>query len=482
VLFTETPRGGLKVVARCQAAARRGVQPGMTVAEAKGLAGGGSSRRSTAMQFLQHDPEADSAALNALAVWCGRFSPLVAAAPPDNLLLDLSGCAQLSGSEPLLLEGVARALLRWSLAVRAAIASNIGAAWALAHFAGQPLTAAENSQEQQALRPLPVQALRLPPLITDTLAELNVRTVEQLQSLPRKSLPSRFGAEIIRRLDQATGKLAEVIAPVKPPAPVEAHRSFEHPVSNQQAIQRVLEQLTCQVTAAAAAIQKGVQQLEVTLFDTAGRRTFFTAGTLHPSQSAAHLNVLIKTRLEYLSLTEEVARVQMLAITVELQQPPQEQLFDTGEQSTGRELSQLLDRISNRLGKQRVVRPRLHPDAQPERSIRWEPVAGSGQNTQPQAFLFLDNRLMLWRPLCLRAEPAPVQVRTSAESGPPLGFTWNATTYNIARYWGPERIETGWWRGRFRRRDYYRVETPRGQRFWIFQRISQRDWFLHGEF
>jgi len=50
------------------------------------------------------------------------------------------------------------------------------------------------------------------------------------------------------------------------------------------------------------------------------------------------------------------------------------------------------------------------------------------------------------------------------------------------QHWGPERIETGWWRGSLTSRDYYRVETASGHRFWIFHNLRDRQWYLHGEF
>jgi protein ImuB len=52
----------------------------------------------------------------------------------------------------------------------------------------------------------------------------------------------------------------------------------------------------------------------------------------------------------------------------------------------------------------------------------------------------------------------------------------------LAQHWGPERIETAWWRGRSVRRDYYRVETAEGSRYWLFRRLTDGQWFLHGEF
>jgi protein ImuB len=52
----------------------------------------------------------------------------------------------------------------------------------------------------------------------------------------------------------------------------------------------------------------------------------------------------------------------------------------------------------------------------------------------------------------------------------------------VARHWGPERIETGWWRGPSVRRDYYRIETDEGRRFWLFRELTNRRWFLHGAY
>ena len=69
-----------------------------------------------------------------------------------------------------------------------------------------------------------------------------------------------------------------------------------------------------------------------------------------------------------------------------------------------------------------------------------------------------------------------------APEGAPARFRWRYGEYVVGRAWGPERIETGWWRGRYVRRDYYRVETHRGERYWLFRRRSDGCWFLHGAF
>jgi protein ImuB len=63
-----------------------------------------------------------------------------------------------------------------------------------------------------------------------------------------------------------------------------------------------------------------------------------------------------------------------------------------------------------------------------------------------------------------------------------MRFRLRAEQHQVARAWGPERIETGWWRKWPVRRDYYRVETTAGQRFWLFRRLQDGKWFLHGAF
>jgi protein ImuB len=63
-----------------------------------------------------------------------------------------------------------------------------------------------------------------------------------------------------------------------------------------------------------------------------------------------------------------------------------------------------------------------------------------------------------------------------------MSFTWQGKQHRVQRYWGPERIETAWWRGESVRRDYYRVEIPTGQRYWLFRELRTWKWFLQGTF
>ena len=65
------------------------------------------------VKVFDADEAADAEALNAIADWCDRFTPLVALDPPHGLLLDITGCAHLFGGEAammrLLCDGADRA-------------------------------------------------------------------------------------------------------------------------------------------------------------------------------------------------------------------------------------------------------------------------------------------------------------------------------------------------------------------------------------
>jgi protein ImuB len=84
--------------------------------------------------------------------------------------------------------------------------------------------------------------------------------------------------------------------------------------------------------------------------------------------------------------------------------------------------------------------------------------------------------------LHLHSPPLPLAVVALAPDGPPVQLLFAQQTHRVARCWGPERIETGWWRGYSVRRDYYRLETDQGHWFWVFRHLHDGQWFLHGMF
>jgi protein ImuB len=152
-------------------------------------------------------------------------------------------------------------------------------------------------------------------------------------------------------------------------------------------------------------------------------------------------------------------------------------------QEDGRSLAGLVNRLSSRLGREAVVRSQLSNDPQPEHAYEDTPlteppaagrrVAAEKSGSPPGA---------LRRPLLLYHPPRPLQVVAIVPDGPPIRGRHGDLAFEVTHYWGPERVETGWWRGPTVRRDYYRVESSQGTRFWLFRRWPDGQWFLQGEF
>lgn len=86
------------------------------------------------------------------------------------------------------------------------------------------------------------------------------------------------------------------------------------------------------------------------------------------------------------------------------------------------------------------------------------------------------------RPVQLFRRPIVVRVVAVVPDGPPAWFFYNSTQHVVTQAWGPERIETGWWRGPDVRRDYYRVATESGAQWWLFYEAATAQWYLHGVF
>ena len=144
-----------------EAAQRLGLRPGMAATQAHALVPG----------LRTHDaqPAADDAALDRLALWALRhYSPVVAADPPDGLVIDASGAAHLKGGEAAMLVDLSRASDdRRRSGTGRPWPDLIGAAHALARHRASPTLVVASGATGAAIADLPIAALRLPPDLVD---------------------------------------------------------------------------------------------------------------------------------------------------------------------------------------------------------------------------------------------------------------------------------------------------------------------------
>ncbi len=73
--------------------------------------------------------------------------------------------------------------------------------------------------------------------------------------------------------------------------------------------------------------------------------------------------------------------------------------------------------------------------------------------------------------------------------GPPQQFRWRHVVHAVISAEGPERIAPEWWLAdeTERERDYYKLESTDGHRFWVFREgrygsAAPPTWHMHGVF
>lgn len=468
-------RGKDRVVACSRAARRRGVSVGMLLADAESL-----WPKAGAVRFEPADPLADRQRLREMAVVCQQFSPTVAldvAESPDAILLDATGCGFGFNGEAKFASDVVDAVREHGSWAIAAVADTVGAAWAVArHTADRRVLVVPPGEHEQALRPLPIEAIRLLTNTVEVLHELNVVRVDQLLAIPRDQLPSRFGTEVLTCIDRALGVIPEGLRAERSVEPLEARWSFESPVADAQtlmmAIDNLLDRLLKEVRGQDVGFQKLLWWLRVEGHD----QVCLPVELLRPTAVKADLLELIRLQMERLRLPGEVTDVTVRAALIVPLVYRQVDLFGGRIGATGDEdVTGLIERLSSRLGNAAVLRPRLVPDAQPEMAYQYDPwLAVATQKPR-------DDRgsIRLTRPPILKERPEPIVVM-STPGGPPAWLKWDDREYAIERSWGPERIETGWWRAGDVRRDYFTVETTDGERLWLYRDLTGGGWFVHG--
>lgn len=502
MLYAPDSRQGQPVVCCSSAAERLGVRSGMPLSQATAILEQ-LTRRGGSVVVRAFSPDEDRAALQELARFCGQFSPLVGHTTlgpdgpwmmDDGLLWDVSATVRLFGGERHLLEQAARAIgQRWPYRGRWAVGPTVAAAWAWARYGmawqgqeGRTVAAVvEPERLWTQVGPLPIAALRLAPSIERCLATLGIQRIEQLAAVAAEALTERFGPRPTQRLRQLTGELEEAIVPVKELPVFAAEQWLEFPTASRAVVEHITGRLMEQVARRLAAQQLGALELELQLDCQAAARTFpLRIALFEPTARADYWQQLARMQFEQAPLPAAVCRIALRVVRTAKLPVIAGELFATHISSAeaSQQLAQLIDRLAARLGTSAVCQPYLTSDHQPERAYRTRPFRKlvlrpgemTGSSLQPPP--------AVPRPLILHQPPLPLDVMAVVPEGPPIRCHSAKYHFTVARWWGPERIETGWWRGASVRRDYYHVESETGQHFWIFRRLGDGRWFLQGEF
>ncbi len=464
------------------------------------------------LAIIPADEKKDRELLEGIADWCDRFSPFVAADPPDGLILDITGASHLFGGEAAMLDHVIHKIAGQGFAVQGAIAGTSSAARALAKFA--PNHIAAPGRDAESLDRLPVAALAADTKIIAALSRAGLKTIAQVRTRGRDELAARFGKAFVRELEMFLGQHDQPVTPRRPLPDLMAEQRFAEPVVTQEAIAASLLSLARSLGDVLEKRGFGLRQLEASFFRTDGqiRRIALRLGSA--SRDPDRVLRLLQEKLDALhdpldpGFGFDVIRLEAhLAERSETSSLS----FDSNDNAR-REIQYLADRLSVRYGEARVLRFVAQDTHIPEAQSAGIPAqdrnfAGQYPGDAPWPSRRLENDPPL-RPLRLFEKPEEISVPfATAPDGPPSFFRWRRAKFDITRAEGPERIAMEWWRSVgpekcetvFRRprdqnkvenptRDYFRVETTQGQRFWLFRDgLYDRNgfhprWYLHGIF
>lgn len=479
----------LQISALDDAAARLGLSIGLPLANARAIC--------PQLRVFDADEAADARALNDIADWCDRFTPLVALDPPHGLFLDITGCAHLFGGEAALLQMVCGALTRHGFAVSAGIAStSICARTMTRHVSGKIIGAGE---EAEAVRWLPVSALGAEDAITRGLRRAGLKTIGDVASRARHEITARFGADFTTLLEGALGQGDAPISPRKPLPDYIVEKRFPEPVATAAVISATLSRLAGMLVMAMDRQGKGARRLQAHFFRTDGVVRAISVDTGQPVTKAEVIDRLFRERLDALNdpldpgfgfdlIRLSASRVE---IVVQQQRDLDANVHDNDE------LAALIDRIAARIGGRRVVVHLPQDTHISERAVLAAPAQHHLAAAQHAAWPARVEGEPPLRPLRLFARPEAIKVIAEVPDGPPAWFQWRRATHTVMRVEGPERVAMEWWRSQAEMltRDYFRVEDEAGLRFWLYRdglydrEIAQREgdiaqphWFVHGLF
>jgi protein ImuB len=473
-------KSALRLAALNARAASLGLRFGMPLADARAMY--------PAIQVEHADDAADQNLLEAVTDWASRYTPLVGTNAPDGLMLDITGCAHLFGGEEAMRRDIARRLHGQGFTARAAVAGTVGAAWGFARF-GRTATVAD-ANLRETLLPLPLAALRLDIDQIDALTRVGLKKISDIEGRPRAPLAARFGAILLRRLDQALGVLEEPITPRLPLPPYIAERCFAEPMTQEDAILQIIEHLANDLARRMEERGDGARALQVTLYRVDGAVRRLSVATSKPQRDTRALCRLFKERFS--SLTDELDPgfgydvIRLSVTTAEKAHVAQKDIVSNATGSD--DIAHLIDRLGVRFGLRRVMRFALQETHIPEFAVINVPAREFAEAPAMAPEQDVDGPA---RPLRLFEKPEEIEAIAEVPDGPPARFRWRRVSHEIAHAEGPERIAMEWWRddkGRSLTRDYFRVEDSGGHRFWLYREglfgseTTQPRWFVHGLF
>ena len=419
-----------------------GVRPGQGLNQALALL--------PQLQSRPRKPAMEQRALEQIALAAYGHSHQVALAPPDTVLLEISGSRRLHGNLTSLLKHLQDDLHAQGFAVGLGTAPLAAAARLLARRNRhcQSLSTLRSILDHWPLDDLGLEANQI-----EALSGCGLMRLGQFMQLNRAQRIRRFGPTLDMSLQRLYGHQPGPLASWQPPE--RYHQRLELPVASDHsgallfAFNRALDHLGAWLQARDRALTRLQLQLE---HEDGGRPVVLRLSLARPGFDRPRLLELLQLKLEHIRLAAAIDALVLRADTTLDHRPPQADLWSG--HNRGDAWPALLDRLRARLGEDALSSIAPRPDHRPEKAWAWVPPGTTSLCTETRP-----------RPIWLLPAPRPCK----------------RSDFHLEE--GPERIEAGWWDGQECRRDYWVAHDRQGRRVWIFHEHEPRSgWFLQGLF
>ena len=342
-----------------------------------------------------------------------------------------------------------------------------------------------------------------------TLARLGCRTLADVRALPRGGLSRRFGAGLLQTLDQAYGRSPEAFEWLVLPPAFDARLELPGRVESAPAMLFAASRLLQQLCAWLAGRQAGITAFTLRWLHDWHRRDSsregeWTVRLASPTRDYPRLSRLLAEHLQRIQLHAPVGDISLHADAIEALPVSSQQLFQehredqlsaapdalltpAAQRAQRDALLALLDKLSVRLGGERVRQARIQADHRLECAQQWVPaVQALSGNLSGKTHAMTQARLITDTPQPCWVLPAPLPLALDQTMGQHPVYQGRLTLLA-----GPHRIEAGWWdahTGHARvTRDYYLASSAHAGLLWVFKGPQAEDdagspWYLHGFF
>lgn len=485
----------------------------------------------SAQRPRSRDAAASPPAPEALALgwWALQFTPKVALLD-EAVLLEVSASLRLFGGAAALHACVARGLAEQAAEAVIAPANDHAPEPAIEFAAGPSSLAAlallragrsgwagpgacqqagPRSSTPTLLDPLPLHTLSAAAAQAATLQRLGCRTLGQLRALPRAGLSRRLGAELLDALDRCYALQPESHTWLALPEVFKAELELPGRVDAAPALMFGAQRLLAQLGAWLAARHAGVRSIVLSWRHDFGSRHAGQGGELRvrTADNTRRVDHLARLLSEQLARTCLAAPVNVLVLQADAVEPLPETsgLLWRGhgaaaEHAAQGQWTELIERLSARLGPEQVLCPEPQADHRPEAMWRWVPAAGRpaprtssssssartknmNTSTSPIAVITLTSAASATWPQPAWLLPKPQALAMRGERP-----VYQGPLQMLA---GPQRVETGWWDDGIEpsaaapaQRDYYVAWSTRAGLLSLYRERRPQDggstWFLHG--